>query len=517
MPGDPKQPFTFNYIAKPWNLPASASNEAYLVGNNWDDFDYQTTHTLFLYDSSGTKHELGYVKIAQFKEGKICETTVVPKSFPRLDENYFSLGQTDTYYDKLNALGDEIRDKVLLGLNDIALNRELWTKVKDLEITKKSLLRGIQSETVEIQFHRIARGGVRLTDYHFTYALPEEPNRSEISLDFDVLPDVFPPTNVHVLIGQNGAGKTHILNCMTKALVNGDSKEVGVFEQENSEGRSRPFANLVSVAFSAFDPFLALEEGQDTPSGIRYSYIGLKTSDVGENYGAPKTLEALTAEFVASLDSCYKTLRIERWRRTVKILEVDRNFRDMGFSAIASNGETEIPKTQMAELFRSLSSGHKIVLLTITRLVEEVEDRTLILLDEPEAHLHPPLLSAFVRSLSELLIDRNGVVIIATHSPVVLQEVPKNCVWKIRRSGREVQISRPEINETFGENVGVLTREVFKLEVEQSGFHKMLSDAADREDSFDAAVKYFNDALGAEARAMLRAMYAEKKPKSLEN
>jgi len=117
----------------------------------------------------------------------------------------------------------------------------------------------------------------------------------------------------------------------------------------------------------------------------------------------------------------------------------------------------------------------KIVLLTITRLVEEVEERTLVLLDEPEAHLHPPLLSAFIRSLSNLLIDRNGVAIIATHPPVVLQEVPKSCVWNIRRSESEIKVERLEI-ESFGENVGILTREVFGLEVTQSGFHKLLKD-----------------------------------------
>jgi hypothetical protein len=67
--------------------------------------------------------------------------------------------------------------------------------------------------------------------------------------------------------------------------------------------------------------------------------------------------------------------------------------------------------------------------------------------------------------------------------------------------------------ETFGENVSVLTRDTFRLEVAHSGFHKLLSDAVAREDSFDSAVKYFNDALGAEARAMLRAMYADKNQK----
>src|SRR5207247_1873289 len=138
-------------------------------------------------------------------------------------------------------------------------------------------------------------------------------------------------------------------------------------------------------------------------------------------------------------------------------------------------------------LFRRLSSGHKIVLLTITKLVETVEERSLVLLDEPEAHLHPPLLSAFIRTLSDLLIDRNGVASVATHSPVVLQEVPRSCVWKVRRTGEVVVAERPEI-ETFGENVGVLTRDVFGLEVTQSGFHKLISDAVGEEHSYDAVV-----------------------------
>ena len=32
-----------------------------------------------------------------------------------------------------------------------------------------------------------------------------------------------------------------------------------------------------------------------------------------------------------------------------------------------------------------MSSGHKIVLLTITKLVETVDEKTLVLMDEPEA------------------------------------------------------------------------------------------------------------------------------------
>ncbi|MDT9120903.1 AAA family ATPase, partial [Escherichia coli] len=81
-----------------------------------------------------------------------------------------------------------------------------------------------------------------------------------------------------------------------------------------------------------------------------------------------------------------------------------------------------------------MSSGHAIVLFTITRLVDVVGEKSLVLFDEPEVHLHPPLLSAFLRTLCDLLDARNGVAIIPTHSPVVLQEVPKSCMWKVLRS-----------------------------------------------------------------------------------
>lgn len=42
-------------------------------------------------------------------------------------------------------------------------------------------------------------------------------------------------------------------------------------------------------------------------------------------------------------------------------------------------------------------------LLTLTKLVELVEEKTLVILDEPEEHLHPPLVSAFIRALSKLV------------------------------------------------------------------------------------------------------------------
>ncbi|MFD7630846.1 AAA family ATPase [Streptomyces sp. NPDC059851] len=69
-------------------------------------------------------------------------------------------------------------------------------------------------------------------------------------------------------------------------------------------------------------------------------------------------------------------------------------------------------------------------------LIEHVAERSLVLIDEPESHLHPPLLASFIQTLSRLLTERNGVAVVATHSPpVVLQEVPRSCVYKLSGGG----------------------------------------------------------------------------------
>jgi hypothetical protein len=298
---------------------------------------------------------------------------------------------------------------------------------------------------------------------------------------------------------------------MARALVEEDSptSEVGEFTLQQDNLDSGPFANLVSVTFSAFDPFEPLPVPHDKSSGVQYFYIGLKRMGMSADGKPfpPKSPGRLSREFSDSVRICRQGARASRWRKALEMLEADPIFKDAEVAELADNRETDDLKPRALSLFGKLSSGHKIVLLTITRLVEAVEERTLVLLDEPEAHLHPPLLSAFVRALSDLLINRNGVAIIATHSPVVLQEVPKSCAWKIRRTGSEVKVERPE-TETFGENVGILTREVFGLEVTHSGFHKLLRDAIERDSDFESVLNRFEGELGAEAKAIVRALIA---------
>ncbi|MDT4872736.1 hypothetical protein FQZ97_1079370 [compost metagenome] len=98
------------------------------------------------------------------------------------------------------------------------------------------------------------------------------------------------------------------------------------------------------------------------------------------------------------------------------------------------------------------------------------------------------------------------MALISTHSPVVLQEVPRSCVWMLRRTRAHSAVERPSI-ETFGESAGVLTREVFGLEVTHSGFHQLVSAVASRPGvTYGGVEHHFGGQLGAEAQALARSL-----------
>ncbi|HHY2675698.1 TPA: AAA family ATPase [Bacillus toyonensis] len=493
------------------------SETVYLIKDNWNDwFDYKTMFKL-VYKKQDRTSYIGEIKIGEYgmeRDGAVYVSPNIPNSFKELDVQFFSLGQDVSYYKNLNELGEDLRFEILAKLKDVALNNLLFEEALNEEIMGRSLLRSVSRSSVRGQFRRLAYGDSSLTPYKFTYITPEEDSSNELT--FEVKPNSNPPSNVHILIGRNGVGKTHFLNNMIKSLVlTNSNKDYGRFYSNLEDDDEEIFASIVSVSFSAFDQTKPLPQREDNSKGIKYSYVGLQRQSSTDNeisddktmyeketeQSYPKSVRMLGKEFSGSLRAVIKASKTTRLIMALRTLEADPIFKDIGISAIVF--EKNIRKSR--KIFQKLSSGHKIVLLTITKLVETVEERTLVIMDEPEGHLHPPLLSAFTRALSDLLKTRNGVGIIATHSPVVLQEVPKSCVYIINRSNRDISIDRPEI-ETFGENIGTLTREVFGLEVTQSGFHKLLTDAVEEIGDFDSAIDYFNDELGMEARAIIRAL-----------
>jgi len=505
----------FNVLPNKTSAPP-ATDTCFLQVDNWDDFGFKVQFRLFYRDETGTIHHIGQIKIGQV--GLEASRPSVPGEFDRLPSEFFSLGQDDSYYQQLNKQGYGKAEEILRSLNDVAFDLDLFDWALRQRVTRESLLRNVSWTTVRNQFHRIALGGLRLSGFAFEYIYPtaRDSLSMPLRLRFNVVPESYPPTNVHVIIGRNGVGKSRLLNNLARTLLPPYAAQAAVgsvtFNPDDQDASdeipSAQFANIVSVAFSAFDEFEPLSMPQDSSRTIQYTYIGLKVTRSGaEEPGGLRDSQALASEFGTSVEVCLQGARQGRWKRALEVLESDPIFADARVADLAAARDDESLRTQAVNVFSRLSSGHKIVLLTVTRLVETVEERTLVLIDEPEAHLHPPLLSAFIRALSGLLINRNGVAIIATHSPVVLQEVPRECVWRLRRSGNAVAAEPPQI-ETFGENVGTLTHEVFGLEVTDSGFHRMIADAVSVHRSYNDVLAAFSGSIGSEGKALVQALLA---------
>lgn len=483
------------------------NNSICLSIERWNDYSFVTMFYLTYYDKNGNTHDIGNVKIGFQNQTTASDTyQEIPKIlgsriFEKLPDNFFSLGTDVEYYKNLWKLPNEVKFFVLDNLNDVARKIELFDKFEKEQVMQTSLLRGVSETTIRGQFARILKGKSELTDFNFFFKRKETDNIGEIELEFNVLSETKPSTNIHAIIGRNGVGKTTLLNGMIKSYLKINS-EFGdfliqnysnIFKKRFDKISNDYFSHLVAVSFSVFDPFIP-KSNKDK----NYFYIGLKKDDTE----LKNTDDYFEKDFIESWNECILpyTEKRERWLKAIKNLESDDNFAYMNLSSlIDSNKET------IVEILKGMSSGHLSVLLIITQLVATVEEKTLVLLDEPESHLHPPLLSAFIRTLSELLDNRNGVAIIATHSPVVLQEIPKSCVWKIVRTGKTTEAFRLP-DETFGENVGVLTREVFGLEVEKSGFHKLLSDSVSQGRTYDEILESYNYQLGREGKLLLKTL-----------
>lgn len=503
-------------------VPSSGQDTVYLRVDNWNDYSFVTMFDLYYRDKDGELHDFGKVKIGfKGQTESVLTHRMIHASFPSLDEQFFSLGQEVDFYKKMFNLPSDTGMMILHGLRDVVADQDIISAVANESVFGTSLLRYVSLSAIRGQFARVLIGRAEWTNFKFQFVRPSKDGFDEMKMTFAVEAMSTPSTNIHAVIGRNGVGKTKVLNGIVDWIVRKNDKCKIIDLSDWSGGVIGPdyFSRLVSVSFSAFDPFVPPAEQSDATKGTCYSYVGLKDLDDPNH---PKSFTKLRSECVSALEECFSTrAKSSIWLKAIERLSSDEIFASMQLGDLHSSyqdasqfspGVDPLPRnfseTALPFLER-MSSGHAIVLLTISRLIATVEEKTLVIIDEPESHLHPPLLAAFLRALSELLHDRNGVAVIATHSPVVLQEIPRSCVWKIYRIGHSISISRPEI-ETFAENVGILTSEVFGLEVFLSGFHYLLTESVAKGMTYDEILGEYGDQIGGEGRAILAVLVVDR-------
>ena len=109
---------------------------------------------------------------------------------------------------------------------------------------------------------------------------------------------------------------------------------------------------------------------------------------------------------------------------------------------------------------RALSSGETALLRFAAQAAASVIPASMLILDEPETHLHPNYISLLMAILDRILVSTRSVAIIATHSAYIEREVPTRRVRVLRRGEEEVSAEHPRLR-TFGGSVDSISQFVF--------------------------------------------------------
>jgi hypothetical protein len=240
-----------------------------LTKDGWNDwFTWYTLYSATIIMPDGTQFDLGGVKIGCKGMVEAQGSTELPAEFDRLEGSFFSIGQNENYYETLIQLGDPAREIFLKAMRDCAFCLAILEENAAELVMNNSLLRNIDIRTVRERFHRLATGQIALTKYSFSYELLSSPGAlvPPPILDFAVFPESLPATNIHVLIGRNGVGKTRCFDALARTLLGfqDDDPNQPTGRLRNTmqpvnlwkpgpEDNDPGFTGLVTVSFSAFD------------------------------------------------------------------------------------------------------------------------------------------------------------------------------------------------------------------------------------------------------------------------
>ncbi|MCI1025380.1 AAA family ATPase [Pseudomonas putida] len=490
---------------------------AILVQDNWDDYGYKSTFHVTLHKSADESFDLGSIKIIELD--RASGYTEMPKRpFKELPEGHASLGGDLNYYETLFKLGRTIFEPYLKGIRDVAFDDEVKASVEDCEAYRVSLLRFGGAERTLSDAARLLRRTTlaekRRTGFKVKFKTRVAPHSNNFSIDFDFRRRGRLPNRINALIGYNGTGKTRLLSnlaIVASGYGYGTKEDILKNAAGRFVGSAPPFKTVVVVSYSAFDTFvipgrtdIEKERLHDRGEIFGYVYCGLRErSDdstlKGEHAYRLRTPTEIESEFLSALERVHEADRLDDFLEVLKPLLRDPSFQRIGLTQIYANREDE----ELRELFRGLSSGHKVVLKIVTELTAHISgsEPTLVLIDEPETHLHPPLLAAFLKSVRACLDAFDGYAIIASHSPVVLQETPAKYVQVLRRVADQTRVVEPSV-ETFAESIGVITQEVFNLGDGSTDWHETLNMLALRH-SLDEIEELFGRKLGFAARSYI--------------
>jgi predicted ATPase len=427
--------------------------------DNWNDYGYRTLFDLNYFESNQNNRYIGKVKIMKPNTNPTYDSLL--QSFTQLTSEFCSLGDKESYYTTLKDILGNRFSSFLLALRDVAIFPKIYEQFENDNIFKTSLIRFNESERLSRTI-RYQIEGINANEYfkfNYLYKPPFADNSIVLNFDFEYNTDF--EHRLYAIIGKNGTGKTRLLSSLAKSLS----------QKENTEFSPRKpmYSKVFTVSYSFFDRF----EIPYSDASFNYVYCGLK-----KGKDTFKTEDELIEQFYKTATKIKERALDMHWNNILSRFLSNEIIEQLQFKELQLNVDK---KTYVFdyEKFNSikykLSSGQNIILYLVSEILAQIRFDSLILFDEPETHLHPNAISALINTIFELVRTFQSFCIIATHSPIIIQEIPARNIFVIERDENKANIRGLE-RESFGENLTIITQDIFGNREVPRHFIKLISE-----------------------------------------
>jgi Predicted ATP-dependent endonuclease of the OLD family len=162
--------------------------------------------------------------------------------------------------------------------------------------------------------------------------------------------------------------------------------------------------------------------------------------------------------------------------------------------------------SELQTIIKQMSSGQNMIFYIYLNIIANITESSLLLIDEPETHLHPNAISIFVRFLNEILNLYSSFAIITTHSPLIIHEIPSSHISVFKNINGNHYADKI-VMETFGANISDIVYDVFFIRENESNYQKYLKNFVEKGMKYDQILKLFKNNLSFDAKLFLKNLY----------
>ncbi|MBF8774033.1 AAA family ATPase [Pseudomonas fulva] len=403
--------------------------------------------------------DLYYTKLSSIRPPSDLKKTL--RSFS--PEEASMLSDRSDYRELLTYSGAGLAKKLLIGANDAGALNAFKSSGQSYKILvgqgRFDTLISNDDEfytylSLKLIFDERAIYAAPITNLHATLRTESTNFRSSLDLifNFSHKPDPI-ALPVNVIIGANGVGKTRALKAVVSRLaerrrerhVDGGVviNQVIVFSHERQSWKGlRNTIHYVPLSISNADwgklPSIIQEVSLLPESEF---LLGILNNVVKKICDTRRLLvREIGSRECCSLDELYRFP--EKCRR----IDLSQEFKFLGDDGVE----------------HLLSSGQRALIGFCFNVVVRCRSNSVLMIDEPENHLHPRYISLLMQTLHSALMATASVAIIATHSPFVVREVDRSGVLILQadQQGRR-SLFRPGM-QTLGGDVSLISDFVFE-------------------------------------------------------